>query len=73
MERNKTFCLGDFQVEPGEKKSGYILIGNGEFELPITVLNGKKSGKTVLITAGITWSGICGNTIFHRTGRAFEN
>lgn len=53
MERNKTFCLGDFQVEPGEKKSGYILIGNGEFELPITVLNGKKSGKTVLITAGI--------------------
>lgn len=53
MERNKTFCLGDFQVETGEKKSGYILIGNGEFELPITVLNGKKSGKTVLITAGI--------------------
>lgn len=53
MERKKTFCLGDFQVEPGEKKSGYILIGNGEFELPITVLNGEKSGKTVLITAGI--------------------
>lgn len=53
MERNKTFCLGDFQVETGEKKSGYILIGNGEFELPITVLNGEKSGKTVLITAGI--------------------
>ena len=44
MERKKTFCLGDFQVEPGEKKSGYILIGNGEFELPITVLNGEKSG-----------------------------
>lgn len=53
MERNKTFCLGDFQVETGEKKSGYIVIGNGEFELPITVLNGEKSGKTVLITAGI--------------------
>ena len=42
MERKKTFCLGDFQVEPGEKKSGYILIGNGEFELPRTVLNGEK-------------------------------
>lgn len=53
MERNKTFCLGDFQAETGEKKSGYIVIGNGEFELPITVLNGEKSGKTVLITAGI--------------------
>ena len=37
MERMKTFCLGDFQVEPAEKKTGDILIANGEFELQITV------------------------------------
>lgn len=53
MEKNKVFRLGNFQVESGEKKSGYISIGNGEFELPVTVLHGEKPGKTVLITAGI--------------------
>ena len=70
MERKKTFCLGDFQVEPGEKKSGYILIGNGEFELPITVLNGEKSGKTVLITAGIHGAEYVG---IQSSIEAFEN
>lgn len=53
MEKNRVFCLGNFRAEEGEKKDGYISIGNGEFELPVTVLNGEKSGKTVLITAGI--------------------
>ena len=53
MKENKTFCLGNFRAEPGEKKIGYICIGNGEFELPVTVLNGKEAGKTVLVTAGI--------------------
>lgn len=53
MEKNKVFCLGNFQAEPGEKKSGYLFVGNGEFELPVTILNGEKQGKTVLITAGV--------------------
>ena len=53
MEKNKVFCLGNFQAEPGEKKSGYLFVGNGEFELPVTILNGEKRGKTVLITAGV--------------------
>lgn len=47
------FCLGNFTVQPGEKKSGCLKIGNGEFQLPAAVLHGKQPGKTVLITAGI--------------------
>lgn len=47
------FCLGNFTVQPGEKKSGFLKIGNGEFQLPAAVLHGKQPGKTVLITAGI--------------------
>lgn len=53
MSRNTTFRLGDFTVQPGEKKSGWLVIGEGEFELPATVLNGEQAGKTVLITAGV--------------------
>lgn len=53
MEENKVFCLGNFIVQPGEKKSGFLKIGNGEFQLPAAVLHGKQPGKTVLITAGI--------------------
>lgn len=53
MSKNMTFRLGEFTAEPGEKKSGWITIGKGEFQLPATVLNGKKPGKTVLITAGV--------------------
>lgn len=47
------FCLGNFIVQPGEKKCGCLKIGNGEFQLPAAVLHGKQPGKTVLITAGI--------------------
>lgn len=53
MEENKVFCLGNFTIQPGEKKSGCLKIGNGEFQLPAAVLHGKQPGKTVLITAGI--------------------
>lgn len=53
MDKNKVFHLGSFAVNPGEKINGFLKIGQGEFELPITILNGKRPGKTVLITAGI--------------------
>ena len=53
MEENKVYCLGNFTIQPGEKKSGCLKIGNGEFQLPAAVLHGKQPGKTVLITAGI--------------------
>lgn len=53
MEKRKAFCLGNFTVEPGQKKNGFLEIGEGEFQLPATVLHGEKPGKTALITAGI--------------------
>lgn len=53
MKENREFCLGNFTVEPGKKKSGFLRIGEGEFQLPATILHGEQQGKTVLITAGI--------------------
>lgn len=53
MKENREFCLGNFTVEPGKKKSGFLMIGGGEFQLPATILHGEQPGKTVLITAGI--------------------
>ena len=53
MKDNREFCLGNFTVEPGKKKSGFLMIGGGEFQLPATILHGEQPGKTVLITAGI--------------------
>ena len=53
MKDNREFCLGNFTVEPGKKKSGFLRIGEGEFQLPATILHGEQPGKTVLITAGI--------------------
>ena len=52
MEKIKTFQIGNQEVQPGEKWSGFVRIG-GEFELPATILHGEKPRKTVLITAGI--------------------
>lgn len=52
-EKNTAFCLGDFTVEPGTRASGFLSLANGEFSLPVTILNGERPGKTVLITAGI--------------------
>lgn len=53
IEKNTAFCLGDFTVEPGTRASGFLSLANGEFSLPVTILNGERPGKTVLITAGI--------------------
>lgn len=53
MKDNREFCLGNFTVEPGKKKSGFLMIGGGEFQLPATILHGEQPGKIVLITAGI--------------------
>ena len=38
MKDNREFCLGNFTVEPGKKKSGFLRIGGGEFQLPATIL-----------------------------------
>ena len=40
-------------MEPGEKWNGELELANGEIKLPVTVLHGHGTGKTMLITAGV--------------------
>ena len=53
MCQQKVFRLGNLEVLPGEKVSGYLELEDGKFQLPATILHGRKPGKTVLITAGV--------------------
>ena len=53
MCQQKVFRLGNLEVLPGEKVSGYLELEGGKFRLPAAILQGKKPGKTVLITAGV--------------------
>lgn len=47
-----TLTYQNLSARPGEKVSGYTQIPGGE-KLPVTVINGAKEGKTLLISAGI--------------------
>ena len=53
QEKENTFCLGGLRAEPGERVSGFMKLGGGEFELPATILHGARSGKIMLIMAGV--------------------
>ena len=50
---NKSITFGGFTVEPGTKKQGFAEILDTGYKFPITVINGSKEGKTLLITSGI--------------------
>ncbi len=45
--------IGGLSADEGEKKQGYVDILNTHAKLPVTLINGQKPGKTVLITAGV--------------------
>ena len=45
--------FGGFHIKPGEKASGFAPVYQAEANFPITIINGKNEGKTVVITAGI--------------------
>lgn len=45
--------IQNLSVDMGCKVSGYIKVTNTELLLPITLISGKREGKTVLITGGI--------------------
>lgn len=47
------FRLCGLEAAPGERVSGYLKLGGGEFSIPATILHGARPGKTVLIMAGI--------------------
>ena len=51
MKQNITF--GGLTVAPGEKKSGFAPVLDTQKTMPLTVINGAKEGKTVLLTSGI--------------------
>ena len=52
-KKRESFCLNHISVEPGNVWTGYLELGQGEFRLPAAVLHGTRSGKTMLITAGV--------------------
>lgn len=47
------FTIGNLMADPGEKLSGELVLGGGEFRLPAAVIHGERPGKTILITAGV--------------------
>ncbi|MFC1724062.1 succinylglutamate desuccinylase/aspartoacylase family protein [candidate division KSB1 bacterium] len=52
-----TFKVGEVSVKSGEKKSGYIIVPAGsdgdEVQIPITVINGAKSGPVLALVAAV--------------------
>jgi predicted deacylase len=55
-EQNETFVLGDIKVSSGEMRSGYLTVPDREDPgclIPVTVINGKKKGKTLALVAGV--------------------
>jgi predicted deacylase len=46
------FTIGNLAAEKGKKVQGYLPVTGTPVELPITIINGKKTGKKVLITGG---------------------
>lgn len=50
---NETMCYGGLTAAPGQKTQGYAPLGDSGFSFPVTLINGCRRGKTVLISAGI--------------------
>ena len=44
--------VGNLQAQEGEKIQGFLKIVNTDIEVPCTLINGSKEGKTVVITGG---------------------
>lgn len=49
----EAISFGGVSALPGEKKQGFVPILNSGHTMPITVVNGNREGKTVLITSGV--------------------
>lgn len=48
-----TLIVGRIEAKEGEKQSGYLEVVNSELKIPVTLINGTKEGKTILISGGI--------------------
>jgi predicted deacylase len=56
MEENPSFTLGEIKVNPGGIVSGYLTVeprNDPGCEIPVTVINGKKKGNVLTLTAGV--------------------
>ncbi len=49
----QTLTIGPIVASPGEKESGFVPIVNSDVEIPVTVINGAREGKTILISGGV--------------------
>ncbi|MCI8342524.1 MAG: succinylglutamate desuccinylase [Firmicutes bacterium] len=49
----ESIVFGGITAKPGEKKSGFTEVMDTGYKFPITVINGTREGKTLLITGGI--------------------
>ena len=51
------FTVGEIETIPGQKKSGYIIVPAGkdcgEVKIPVTVINGSKTGPVLALVAGV--------------------
>lgn len=45
--------LGNLIANKGEKKQGVVKVYDTDYSMPVTLINGEKEGKTILITGGI--------------------
>ena len=53
----KTLTVGEIIANPGEKKSGFIVVPGGEdgpeHKIPVTVVNGENAGPVLALVAGV--------------------
>lgn len=47
------FCVGKFSVEQGAKLQGLLEVVNSDLTMPVTLINGARPGKTVVIASGV--------------------
>ena len=47
------FSIGKVTAKHGEKSSGFLPVVNSDTEIPITLINGEKDGRTILICGGV--------------------
>ena len=50
-----TIRIGQLESKPGEKKTGFLKVGetpSGSLQMPVVIINGRKDGPTMCLTAG---------------------
>ncbi len=52
-DSTQTLQIGDITAEPGTKAQGFFDVPNTSVRMPISLVNGPKAGKTLLVTAGV--------------------